>query len=43
MNDDHHEGCPYRCTCTKDQTKCCYLVRNKCIVDEYPAKKETIV
>ena len=30
-----HEGCPYRHSCKKDETKCCYLVGNRCIVNEY--------
>ena len=30
-----HNGCPYRHTCKKDETKCCYLVSNRCIINEY--------
>lgn len=37
-NLDDHTGCPYRCTCDKDKSKCCYLVGNRCIVDEYEDK-----
>ena len=27
-----HEGCPNRYHCTKDESKCCYLVNNHCIL-----------
>ena len=33
--EDIHNGCPYRCTCEKDLSKCCYLVGNKCIAYSY--------
>ena len=26
---DNHSGCPYRGHCTKDETKCCYLLSNR--------------
>ena len=29
---DNHAGCPYRHTCTKNEEKCCYLVKNECII-----------
>lgn len=29
-----HSGCPNRNHCTKDETQCCYLVQNECILDE---------
>lgn len=28
-----HEGCPNRGHCSKDETKCCYLVKNGCYLD----------
>lgn len=31
-----HNGCCYRHHCIKDETKCCYLVRNNCIITEKP-------
>lgn len=31
---DRHAGCPYRHSCKKDEEKCCYLVKNKCIIEE---------
>ena len=30
-----HNGCPYRHSCAKDETKCCYLVNNRCIINEF--------
>jgi len=27
-----HEECPNETHCTKDETKCCYLVKNHCIL-----------
>jgi len=30
-----HEGCPNRHHCLKDESKCCYLVGNRCIVNEF--------
>lgn len=31
---DTHKGCPNRNHCSKDETKCCYLVNDKCIIGE---------
>ena len=28
------DGCCYRQTCDHDLEKCCYLVRNKCALEE---------
>ena len=27
-----HDGCPNRSHCKKDETQCCYLVKNHCIL-----------
>lgn len=35
MSENSHEGCCYRHSCEKDETKCCYLVGNRCIINEY--------
>lgn len=32
------DGCCYRYTCSHDLEKCCYLVGNRCIVNEYEKK-----
>jgi hypothetical protein len=29
-----HNSCPNRHHCTKDETKCCYLVKGNCIIGE---------
>ena len=29
-----HNGCPNRYHCTKDTSKCCYLVKGHCIIGE---------
>jgi len=33
--EDVHQGCPYRHTCIKDESKCCYLLSNNqgCYLD----------
>ena len=31
---DKHQGCPNRHHCKKDETKCCYLVNDNCIIGE---------
>ena len=31
---DKHDGCPNRHHCKKDESKCCYLVKNNCIIGE---------
>lgn len=31
---DTHKGCPNRHNCPKDETKCCYLVNDHCIIGE---------
>lgn len=28
-----HKGCPNRHHCKKDESKCCYLVKNNCLLD----------
>jgi hypothetical protein len=28
-----HNGCPNRGHCTKDETKCCYLVKGNCYLE----------
>lgn len=28
-----HSGCPYRNSCDKDESKCCYLVKRSCLLD----------
>lgn len=33
-----HDGCPNRHHCKKDETKCCYLVQNKCIIEQEEPK-----
>lgn len=30
--EDFCDGCCYRRTCDKDLEKCCYLVRNECLI-----------
>lgn len=30
-----HAGCPNRHHCLKDESKCCYLVKGRCIANEY--------
>ncbi|WP_296882088.1 hypothetical protein [uncultured Methanobrevibacter sp.] len=30
---DECSGCCYRRTCDHDLEKCCYLVQNRCIID----------
>lgn len=33
---DNHKGCPNRGHCSKDESKCCYLLSSdKCFLDEY--------
>ena len=32
---NRHNGCPYRHSCKKDESKCCYLIGNRCIVNEF--------
>ena len=32
---DFCDGCCYRYTCVKDLEKCCYLVRNNCLIEHY--------
>ena len=33
--DDKHDGCPNRGHCSKDESKCCYLLSNRnCYLDE---------
>lgn len=34
-NIEVHRGCPNRHHCPKDESKCCYLVSNRCIINEY--------
>ena len=29
-----HDGCPNRHHCSKDESKCCYLVKGHCIIGE---------
>jgi len=29
-----HDGCSNRQTCSKDENKCCYLVKGHCIIGE---------
>ena len=29
-----HDGCPNRHHCKKDESKCCYLVNDHCIIGE---------
>jgi hypothetical protein len=32
---NHHDGCPYRGHCKKNEEQCCYLVKkNKCYLDD---------
>ena len=33
IKEDVHKGCPYRGTCKKDETKCCYLVKGQCYIE----------
>lgn len=37
---DFCNGCCYRRTCDHDLEKCCYLVRNHCILDSYVYEDE---
>lgn len=30
---DTHKGCPNRHHCRKDDSKCCYLVNNDCMIE----------
>lgn len=32
--EDFCDGCCYRKTCDHDLEKCCYLVQNRCIVED---------
>ena len=32
------DGCCYRQTCNHDLKKCCYLVKNRCIINEFEEK-----
>jgi hypothetical protein len=34
------DGCCYRRTCNHDLEKCCYLVRNHCLIECYKYKEE---
>ena len=29
-----HEGCPNEAHCTKDEEKCCYLIKRRCMLKE---------
>jgi len=29
-----HQGCPNRHHCSKDESKCCYLVKGDCVIGE---------
>ena len=31
---DRHAGCPYRHSCRKDESKCCYLVGTRCMLND---------
>ena len=31
---DNHKGCPNYSFCKKDESKCCYLVKDNCIIGE---------
>ena len=33
-NINPHNGCPNRHHCKQDNSKCCYLVKNECIIGE---------
>ena len=33
-------GCCYRRTCDHDLEKCCYLVKNNCVLEFYTYKEE---
>ena len=33
-DEDFCDGCCYRRTCDGDLTVCCYMVKNRCIVNE---------
>ena len=35
-----HKGCPNRHHCPKDTTKCCYLVKNHCIIGERDEQRQ---
>lgn len=30
---NQHKGCPNRGHCKKDESKCCYLVKHNCLID----------
>lgn len=36
------DGCCYRRNCNHDLEKCCYLVKNNCIIENYSYKEEDI-
>ena len=31
--EDVHKGCPNRGHCSKDESKCCYLVKGQCYLE----------
>ena len=35
LKEHQHDGCPNRNHCRKDESKCCYLVKNHCIIGEH--------
>ena len=42
MKTDFCDGCCYRKTCDHDLEKCCYLVRQRCLIEQQPPQTKFI-